>query len=396
MLIQFALTLTVLLGFCGLALDVGYMELIKLKLQNAADAAALGAAYAGAPLTSAQQAGRADASLNGFTHNVDGATVAINTPPISGPYAGRSLAYEAVLTQTVEPFFFAGEQTATAHAVALGSPAACVWLLGNPASGSYNLDTSTSSTIQTTCPVYLNSNYNFQQASLSGAQLYVGGSPGQSVNAPAPSPPAIFNSPTQADPLSYLQPPTAGACESSPPNGSVNATPATLYPGTYCNGISINSNARVTFQPGVYVVYGNVTINGGSSATGSGVCFYLTKNASSTYGSFTVSASQVNLSAPISGLLEGILVFTDRNITPKGGQRIVFVSTYAGSTLDGILYAPGQQITASTSTLKSSSGGYFGIVADSFTFNTTSVSFASGYSTLAGGSPFHSTDSLVQ
>ncbi len=42
MLVMFALTLTVLLAFCGLALDVGYMELTKLKLQNAADAAALG------------------------------------------------------------------------------------------------------------------------------------------------------------------------------------------------------------------------------------------------------------------------------------------------------------------------------------------------------------------
>src|SRR5918912_1297247 len=93
--VVFALALPVVLGATGLDIETGLWYVEKQRLQVAADAAALSAAYeraAGRP-DSMQTAALQDAAKNGFS-NVAPATFALNNPPSSGEHAGDPSAVE--------------------------------------------------------------------------------------------------------------------------------------------------------------------------------------------------------------------------------------------------------------------------------------------------------------
>jgi Flp pilus assembly protein TadG len=66
--IMVALMLTALLGFVGIVIDVGWYEVNLIRVQRAADAAALaGVVYLPGSLTNGRTAARAEASKNGYT-----------------------------------------------------------------------------------------------------------------------------------------------------------------------------------------------------------------------------------------------------------------------------------------------------------------------------------------
>src|SRR5438046_5562135 len=91
-LITMAAGMVGLLGFAGLVVDVGYMEYYKRKAQTAADAGAQGGVAEinqGRPNT-VNQAVTADVATNGFTDGVNGASVVVNNPPLSGGFVGNS------------------------------------------------------------------------------------------------------------------------------------------------------------------------------------------------------------------------------------------------------------------------------------------------------------------
>ncbi len=72
-----ALMLMVLLGFTGIVIDVGWYELNLVKIQRAADAAALaGVVYLPANVSGGVGAARAEATKNGYTDGVGGVAVA--------------------------------------------------------------------------------------------------------------------------------------------------------------------------------------------------------------------------------------------------------------------------------------------------------------------------------
>lgn len=101
-----AISMVALLGFAGMAVDVGYLQWTRLRIQTAADAAVQSAAIEVANSTGNQvAAGRYSAQLNGFTNGVNGASVTINQPPVYGSLAGNTSAVEAVVSETVPTFF---------------------------------------------------------------------------------------------------------------------------------------------------------------------------------------------------------------------------------------------------------------------------------------------------
>src|SRR5579871_152962 len=104
-IVAFTLMLVVMLGFTGLAVDVGYLELQKREIQTAADAAAMGALRemekGNTDLTAA---GQNDASLNGFTNGTNNTTVTVANPPSSGTYASVSTAVQATVQRVVPTF----------------------------------------------------------------------------------------------------------------------------------------------------------------------------------------------------------------------------------------------------------------------------------------------------
>jgi uncharacterized membrane protein len=132
-LVAFVLVLSVLLGCCGLALDIGLLELKQVQLQNAADAAALGATFqmereeastsasAKADYTAAAVA---EAGQNGFVNNVNGVKVVVNMPPTTGSvlYASNQAAVQVIVSQPVSTIFKAGSYTISAKASGVVPP----------------------------------------------------------------------------------------------------------------------------------------------------------------------------------------------------------------------------------------------------------------------------------
>src|SRR4051812_35144251 len=94
------LSILVLLGFLGLAVDVGYLELVKTRMQTAADAAALGGVQDLRMNGTVNLVGaaKADSAINGFTHGVDTVNLTVNHPPLTGNYMTDQSAIEVTIS----------------------------------------------------------------------------------------------------------------------------------------------------------------------------------------------------------------------------------------------------------------------------------------------------------
>jgi len=100
-----ALSITVLLGFLGLATDIGVLWATKRKAQTAADAAAVAGVNATLGTNSSGYSTAASdvASLNGFTNGSSGTTVAVSEPTPSGYPSGTYV--QVNITKQVSTYF---------------------------------------------------------------------------------------------------------------------------------------------------------------------------------------------------------------------------------------------------------------------------------------------------
>ncbi len=148
-----AICLATLMGFAGLAVDVGYLEYYQQEQQTATDAAAVAGALqlartscSGAP--AAEVAAQNDASTNGFS-NGGNVTLSAANPPSSGPYANNSCAISVQITSTHVATFFARlfgysqgmAETTQALGVATNNGIGCVYLLSSTVTSIFNGDT---------------------------------------------------------------------------------------------------------------------------------------------------------------------------------------------------------------------------------------------------------------
>jgi hypothetical protein len=392
-LLNFFLFLVGLFLFCGLALDVGLLELRKLQLQHAADAAVLGAVYEKSRGNSDWvAAGQTDAAMNGFTDGVNGVVVSIVSPPTSGTYSGNTNAIQATVTQSYPTAFMRllpGSGNATPGVVSVAMPTAsqCLYLMGS-GSGFYPLLIQSNTGISSACGVYVNStsksieNDVGSTLSVTSGSISVQGIASGALLPGSTSPSPTFGSSKQTDPLSALTAPVFSACTYT--SKSLISTTATLLPGTYCNGITLN-HANVTFQPGLYIITGTTSWTNGSTINGTGVTFYLTQGGGYSFGYFTVTNSTVTLSAQTSGSLTGILVFGDRAAAASGVQGVQI--TGSNLTTDGIWYILNTGIYLGTSTLRGTK--YLGVVTDNLKLSGATVTFPTpDYSSLTGGAPY--------
>ena len=128
-------------------------------------------------------------------------------------------------------------------------------------------------------------------------------------------PEPITDCPKIDDPLGDRPAPNVGACDY---NDTIITADTRLNPGTYCDGIKIDGDARVTLNSGVYVIKdGSLEVNDDASLTGSGVGFFMTgENSLFNFAKET----KIDLSAPVTGELAGILFYEDRN-TPYSFKK---------------------------------------------------------------------------
>ena len=166
-LIMGTLTMTVLFGFMGLALDMSYMYFHKRRMQTAADAGAIAGAQEilrGNANSAIIASAKNDSALDGFTDAANGVTVTVNNPPISGASAGNNRFVEVIVSQAQPTWFMrvlnVNSATVAARAVAGTGPGqACVYTL-NPTPGNNNgFFINGTATATFACGIYSNSNF---------------------------------------------------------------------------------------------------------------------------------------------------------------------------------------------------------------------------------------------
>jgi len=386
-----------LFAFMGLAVDTGYFQWMKRRMQSAADAAAI-AAVRELQVQSGKQvsAGQYDSSLNGFTNGTNNVTVTINVPPASGTYAGNNSSAEVIISQPLPTYFMGilgfSKITVAARAVGtLGPGSACIYALDPAVSKA--LVASGSANINAQCGIIVDSSSNDAldtsgSACVSGSSIEVVGDYSNSSSCgPSPTPQTGIQS--QPDPLANVAAPTVGACNFT---GWHNAG-TVLNPGVYCGGINLSGGATATFNSGTYILLGGgLNISGGSNGTGTGVTFYNTGNSTYAYRPIVVSGtSTTSFSAPTSGSLAGMLFFQDRSFsntsqnTVSGGSTTIF---------QGALYFPSTPLVYSGGSV-AAHAAYTIIVANTINFSGGSY-LNNDYSTLSGGSPIKGSSVLAE
>ena len=99
----FALTFALLLLFLGLVVDGGIIYFERRRAQAAADAGAYGGALELLHNNDVwvDDAGKADAKMNGFDDDDADIVVTVNNPPLTGSAAGDNNAVEVIVQSTV-------------------------------------------------------------------------------------------------------------------------------------------------------------------------------------------------------------------------------------------------------------------------------------------------------
>ena len=144
-IILVALSLPLLLGFVGIATDVGALFKDKRTMQTAADAAAIAGAL-NLNYGNILPAGKAAAASNGYTNGSNGVTVNVVTRPTwpASNYHGKTGYVEATITKTESTIFLAlfghPSVTVTARAVATNQApgAGCLYTVGTTGIGFRN------------------------------------------------------------------------------------------------------------------------------------------------------------------------------------------------------------------------------------------------------------------
>jgi Flp pilus assembly protein TadG len=397
-LVTMVLSTVVALACVGLAVDTGYLQLTKSRMQTAADAAALGGVQEirQSGRTHVVEAARADAAANGFTDGVNSVAVSVNNPPATGYYTTDWTAVEALITQTVRPLFMSvlgfTSIRVRARSVARQGPGTnCLYTLER--TGNNSFQASGGARVVVNCGVIVDSSSNLALnasggASVTATSVSVAGGYQVSGGASVTPTPVTHVSP-ENDPLSYLNPPAYGGCWQTNWSASGGAIKS-LSEGVYCGGIDISGGARVTMSPGTYILLGGgLKVSGGATLSGTGVTFFNTAGAGHPYGAVNLSGgTNVTLSAPTSGATAGILFYQD----PAVGNGPP--STFSGgttATLTGALYFPTTDLNYSGG----AGGAYTIIVAKSVSFSG-GVTMNSDYSSLPGGSPVKGSAALAE
>jgi Flp pilus assembly protein TadG len=359
--IIFAITLTALLGFVALGVEVVFVLLKQREMQAAASGAALASAEA---LSNGNAAGlaveaQAIAASDGFENGVSGVTVTVNTPPLSGSNAGSSGAVEVLVSQpqtlALAALFGVATWPVSARAVAkIGSGGgSCVLELDTSANTVVSIDGGATVNLgqcgltvdgsgSQALQVYGSATLNAQAVSIVGGDsVYGGGSINATNGVKIAQPPA-------ADPYAAVPVPTAAGCKHGAPGAPLNIGYSSQVQtfsadGAYCGGLTIGNSARVVFNPGVYVFTGGqINIGGGSTVSGNGVTLVLTGSGSNYTTVDIANGASITLSAPSTGPTAGLVFFQDR-AAPNSGVDIFG----GGATVNftGALYFPNQTVS---------------------------------------------------
>ena len=337
-LILVAVALVVLMGFVGLAVDVGGHYNLKRSEQTGADGGALQGAYEilrgnTALVNTAANNGTTE---NGYQDGTNGAATQVYHPPASGYYIGDAAAVEVVVAQpgdvTFMSLFGFGDPLVRARAVAWagGDSSTCIHILEDVEQDAFDYQSSALLNAPA-CALMVNSCDNWAGHLTSNSNVFVAdaaacgnyveesssdlvttsGQPPQSLGMGAP------------DPLAWLPPPSPpvaplpGSLVGGPPalpltpwgatnypcdhvDWEIDQSSINLSPGVYCGKFTLKNATHAHLAPGMYIMQGGpMKIEGDSILEGTGVTFYFTHSGAYDFEPFSFSSNaQAILSAP--------------------------------------------------------------------------------------------------
>jgi Flp pilus assembly protein TadG len=374
--------MTTMLGFAAVAIDLGTAYSAKRSAQNAADSAAYsGAIGERAGASNVPDQAKSVAAQYGFTDGQNGAAVTVNMPPTSGAYTGTAQAVEVIITKPAARFFAnflgAGSSNVRGRAVAVAGANGngCV-IAFDPTAVDSVLVNGNPNVNLSGCSLYANSNNASAllvngSASLNADSVNLVGRPGytENGNVTVTTAHGIHSGQTPiADPYAGVGVPSYSGCNynSQSWNGGTITVQNTGTPVVFCNGLTINGNANVTFQPGVYIIdRGVLAINGGATVSAVGVTFVLTSSSGSNYATALINGNEtLTAVAPTSGATAGIFMYQDRRAAAG------FTDTINGdssATIKGALYFPEQTVIFNGNN-STDQGGCTQILADKVSF----------------------------
>jgi Putative Flp pilus-assembly TadE/G-like len=342
-----ALLAVPLLGAVGLGINISQQQLLKTELQSELDAAVLAGT---APGQSTSEELRLETSYKFVGYQPSSFQVAQETQVEIDTVKEFSVDGTSVSGRTVAnlPNLFAGllgsefmQVDVQSKAVKRKSKPVCILAL-NPAEQRSIEVYGNAKVSAPECAIMANSESGEglkqygKDSSVHAAQIGVTGSYDGENFTPLPQSDVA----PYVDPLASLPIPDTGTCIDT--GSKLSSVEITLDPGTYCGGLNISPQSRITLSPGIYIMKdGPLRIGAGSSVEGVEVMIALVGENSI----LDISAnSQISLTSPKLGTYANIQIMSDR--VADGKFKGEEWSTISSSTveLDGVVYLPEQDI----------------------------------------------------
>jgi hypothetical protein len=357
------LVLLVLVGFVGLGTEVGMWYAERRAMQNASDAAALGAGFDiyknGKKSTGIVAAGQADSAKNGFTNGQNNVTVTVNYPPKQGKYASKNTAVETVVSKTraslFASFFLDGPVDISVRSVATIKYVGVYCILAlSPHDEAALLFEGTADVQLKNCGINVNSDDSDGAMTAKGASVVgatyadIVGGLNQTNNADLDLGEINTGADAVDDPYANLDIPDGSGCDYT--NFTVGPSKTkTLSPGRYCNGIKIQGTAYL--QAGEYVIVGG-TFDVASTAhvttdTEDGVTIFLTGSGSD-YAKVTINGgAHIDIVATTDGEYKGLAFFQDRDAPVISSGSPNKLNGGSSMNITGAIYFPNQRLSFS-------------------------------------------------
>ena len=362
--VMMGLMMPIIIGFCGLGAEVAYWFWTQRSLQSAADAAAFsGAAQIaqGRNAADVEMAALNAAAGSGF-ERLRAESPVIQSPPLTGAFAGDAMAVEVSLTDNVPRFFsklffqseFIQVSARSVSRTAGGRPS-CILALNKTAGKAVSFAGSSELELDG-CDVASNSiardSIDFQGATrvVTECASAVGGIDGASANRLTLTDCAQPFEGTRSfpDPFAALTEPASGSCGKAlkaalgaKPRQRRNVSPGTIC-GSGAGGPNVAIRGAITFAPGLYVLDGvNLRINATAEVFGAGVTFFLTGGSTVHFN----GGADIQLRAPTNPLdpYHGVLIFADRD--DAGLSHVL--NGNSSTSFTGALYFPTSNVSFS-------------------------------------------------
>lgn len=351
-LIIIALSVVGLIGLVALAIDGGNAFLDRRNAQNAADAAALSAAYAKISSLDYAAAAQNLATSNGYTNDGVASIVTVANPPGLGcdgygPYAANDEYIQVIIRSNVDTYFAPVVGIQQIHncveAIARARPSYTAPLFDGSALVSLNPNAckafrahGNSSTTILGSGIFVNSNSNCGQGAFN-----------HSGNARVESEYTCVIGSFSYTPGKVIPPPTHSGCE------AVEYPPEIIYPTPQCADDATRSGNTWTpgnidgsdfrgtmiLLPGVYCISGDMTVSGHANISGDGVLLYLMDGRLHFNGSATFRLSAPDGSDPDTEDYAGLLIYA-----PLTNSNSLVFNGNSSSYFFGTIFAPASDV----------------------------------------------------